>query len=150
MYWARACVSLETMPTNAKASCLYPNSARAMREAKARGFDNALMCDMLGNVAELATANIFMVKDGTVFTPVPNGSFLNGITRQRVMGLFAKDGVSVVETTLSPAAFLEADEIFQVGNYSKVLPITRIEDRDLQPGPFYKQARELYWSFAHA
>ncbi len=142
--------SLETMPTNAKASCLYPNSARAMREAKARGFDNALMCDMLGNVAELATANIFMVKDGTVFTPVPNGSFLNGITRQRVIGLFAKEGVSVVETTLSPSAFLEADEIFQVGNYSKVLPITRIEGRDLQPGPFYKQARDLYWSFAHA
>ncbi len=142
--------SLETMPTNAKASCLYPNSARALKDAKARGFDNALLCDMLGNVAELATANIFMAKDGVVYTPVPNGCFLNGITRQRVMGLLRKAGRTVVENVLDPRAFLEADEIFQVGNYGKVQPITRIEQRELQPGPFYRSARELYWEFAHA
>ena len=142
--------SLETMPTDAKAACLYPNGARALKEARDRGFDNALMCDMLGNVAELATANIFMAKDGVLMTPAPNGSFLNGITRRRVIALFRERGREVVETVLSPKAFLDADEIFQVGNYGKVQPIARIEGRTLQPGPFYREARELYWDFAHA
>ncbi len=142
--------SLETMPTDAKAACLYPNGARALKEAKDRGFDNALMCDMLGNVAELATANIFMAKDGVLMTPAPNGSFLDGITRRRVIALFRARGREVVETVLSPKAFLDADEIFQVGNYGKVQPISRIEGRTLQPGPFYRAARELYWDFAHA
>ena len=142
--------SLETMPTDAKAACLYPNGARALKEAKDRGFDNALMCDMLGNVAELATANIFMAKDGVLMTPAPNGSFLDGITRRRVIALFRERGREVVETVLSPKAFLDADEIFQVGNYGKVQPISRIEGRALQPGPFYRDARELYWGFAHA
>ena len=76
-----------TMPIDAKAGCLYPNNARALIEARARGFDNCLMCDMLGNVAELATANVFMAKDGQVMTPMANGTFLNGVTRQRVLAL---------------------------------------------------------------
>ena len=66
-------------PVDAKAGCLYPNNARATFEVNARGFDNAIVCDMLGNVAELATSNIFMAKDGVVFTPVANGTFLAGI-----------------------------------------------------------------------
>ncbi len=70
--------SLETMPVDAKAGCLYPNNARALFEAQSRKFDNAVVCDMLGNVAELATSNIFMAKDGVVFTPLPNGTFLGG------------------------------------------------------------------------
>src|SRR5258708_17789342 len=79
--------TLESMPVDAKAGCLYPNNARSLFEAQGRGFDNAVVCDMLGNVAELATSNIFMAKDGVVFTPVANGTFLAGITRQRVIGL---------------------------------------------------------------
>ncbi len=67
----------ETAPTNAKAGCLYPNNGRAVMEAKSRGFDNALVLDMLGNVAETGTSNIFMVKDGVVFTPAANGTFLS-------------------------------------------------------------------------
>ena len=59
-----------TMPIDAKAGCLYPNNGRALIEARARGFDNCLMCDMLGNVAELATANVFMARDGVVMTPI--------------------------------------------------------------------------------
>ncbi|MGA9592435.1 MAG: branched-chain amino acid aminotransferase, partial [Candidatus Acidiferrales bacterium] len=77
----------ETMPVDAKAGCLYPNNARALFDAHARGFDNAVVCDMLGNVAELATSNLFMVKDGIVYTPVTNGTFLAGITRHRVIAL---------------------------------------------------------------
>jgi branched-chain amino acid aminotransferase len=133
----------------AKAGCLYPNNARALTEARARGFDNCLSCDALGNVAELATANIFMAKDGVVFTPVANGTFLAGITRARVIALLRQGGANVMEKTLRYADFQSADEIFSTGNYTKVSPVTRIDDRQLQPGPFYRKARELYWEYAH-
>jgi branched-chain amino acid aminotransferase len=141
--------TVESMPTDAKAGCLYPNNARAMTEANSRGFDNAVVCDMLGNVAELATSNVFMAKDGVVYTPAPNGTFLNGITRQRIVKLLRDAGVSVVETTLRYKDLEIADEIFQSGNYIKVLPATRIGERSLQPGPLYRKARELYWAYAH-
>jgi branched-chain amino acid aminotransferase len=141
--------TLDSMPTDAKAGCLYPNNARALREAKSRGFDNALVCDALGNVAETATANIFMAKDGVVRTPAPNGTFLNGLTRQRVIGLLRDGGFTVEETTLGYADFLAADEIFYCGNYAKVMPVTRIDDMMLQPGPAFTAARKLYWDFAH-
>lgn len=134
----------------AKAGCLYPNNARAMIEARSRGFDNCITCDALGNVAELASANVFLAKDGVVFTPVANGTFLSGITRARVIALLRQSGATVVETTLRYEDFTGADEIFSTGNYSKVSPVTRIDDRSLQPGPFYRRARELYWEFAHA
>jgi branched-chain amino acid aminotransferase len=142
--------SLECMPVNAKAGCLYPNNARALIETQARGFGNCVVLDLFGNVAELATANIFIAKDGVVFTPAPNGTFLNGITRQRVIKLLREAGVSVVETTLSYRDIQTADEIFSSGNYSKVMPVNRIEERSLQPGPLYRKARELYWDYAHA
>jgi branched-chain amino acid aminotransferase len=140
----------ECAVVEAKAGCLYPNNARALIEASSRGFDNCLVCDMLGNIAELGTANIFMAKDGVVFTPAPNGTFLAGITRARVIALLRATGATVVETTLGYSDFQSADEIFSTGNYTKVSPITQIDERDLQPGPFYLKARELYWDFAHA
>jgi len=140
----------ETMPTNAKAGCLYPNNGRAILDAKARGFDNALVLDMLGNVAETGTSNIFMVKDGQIFTPAPNGTFLSGITRSRVMWLLAEAGSTVIEKCLSVQDFLDADEIFSTGNHSKVVPVTRIEDRELRAGPVAKMARTLYWEWAHS
>ncbi|MEM6665815.1 MAG: branched-chain amino acid aminotransferase [Pseudomonadota bacterium] len=142
--------TMETMPTNAKAGCLYPNNARCLQDARDRGFDNCLVLDMLGNVAELATANVFMAKDGVVFTPAPNGTFLSGITRHRTMTLLRKAGITVEETTLSYDDFKSADEIFSTGNYSKVMSIVKIDDRDLQPGPVAARARSLYWDYAHA
>lgn len=140
--------TMETMPTDAKAGCLYPNNARVLRAARADGFDNALVLDMLGNVAETATSNIFMVKDGVVKTPAINGTFLNGITRQRTIALLKAAGYPVEETTLKYTDFQAADEIFSSGNYSKVMPVNRIDDRPLQPGPVARKARELYMDFA--
>lgn len=142
--------TMETMPTDAKAGCLYPNNARCLTTAREAGFDNALVLDMLGNVAELATANVFLVKDGVVATPVPNGTFLSGITRGRVIQLLRDAGHRVDEATLSYQDFKDADEIFSTGNYSKVKPILKIDDRELQPGPVGAKARELYWNYAHA
>ena len=140
----------ECAPVDAKAGCLYPNNARALIEARGRGFDNCLLTDMLGNIAELGTANIFMAKDGVVYTPGANGTFLAGITRMRVIKLLRQSGAEVVETSLRYSDFQAADEIFTTGNYTKVSPITRIDERILQPGPFYGRARELYWQYAHA
>jgi len=140
----------ESAPVDAKAGCLYPNNARAMIEARSRGFDNCLMCDMLGNIAELATANVFMVKDGVAYTPASNGTFLAGITRGRVMALLRTAGITVIETTLRYSDFQTADEIFSTGNYTKVSPVTRLDDRNFQPGSVYHQARKLYWDYAHS
>ncbi|WP_407178033.1 branched-chain amino acid aminotransferase [Bradyrhizobium sp. STM 3562] len=142
--------TMECAPVDAKAACLYPNNSRALREAASRGFTNCLMLDALGNVAEFGNANVFMARDGIVYTPVPNGTFLNGITRQRVIELLRGDGATVVETTLRYADFASADEIFSTGNFAKVAPVIRIDDRELKPGPFYTRARKLYWEFAHA
>ncbi|RME96873.1 MAG: branched chain amino acid aminotransferase, partial [Alphaproteobacteria bacterium] len=119
-------------------------------EAAEKGFDNALVLDPVGHVAELATANVFMARDGVVHTPYPNGTFLNGITRQRVIRLLEGAGVTVHQRPLTYQDFVEADEIFATGNYFKVMPVTRIDSCDLQPGPLYTRARELYWEWAHA
>jgi len=135
-------------PTMAKASCLYPTSGEALLEARRVGYDNAVMLDANGNVAEFATANLFLAKDGEVHTPVPNGTFLNGITRQRVIALLTAAGIEVVERTVTWSDVLGADEIFSTGNYSKVVPLAKIADRDLQPGPLFRKARELYFDFA--
>ncbi len=138
-----------TAPTEAKAACLYPNSGRAIMEAKRKGFDNAVVLDALGNVAELATANLWMVKDGVAVTPAANGCFLNGITRQRVAGLLQGAGVKVEERRVTYDELSAADELFSTGNFGKVQPITRIDTRDLQPGPVSAKARKLYWDWAH-
>ncbi|MCK0198244.1 branched-chain amino acid aminotransferase [Ancylobacter sp. 6x-1] len=140
--------TLQVMPVNAKAACLYPNNARMMREAKAKGFHNALVTDVLGNVAELATANVFMARGGEVFTPVPNGTFLNGITRQRVIGLLREAGVGVHEVSLTVEDFRGADEIFSTGNISKVVPVIGFDDKALPFGPMARKARALYLDWA--
>jgi branched-chain amino acid aminotransferase len=101
-------------------------------------------------VAEFATANIWIVRDGVAITPVPNGSFLNGITRQRLLGLMRDEGIEVQERTVTVSELHAADEIFNSGNYGKVQPVTKFEDRVLEPGPIYRRARELYWDFAHS
>jgi branched-chain amino acid aminotransferase len=140
----------DAAPTDAKASCLYPNMQRALVEAAARGFDNAITLDANGNVAELATANLWIAKDGVAMTPSCNGTFLNGITRQRVLQLLFDAGTPAIETTLTRDDVLGADEVFSTGNYGKVLPITRVEHRHYQTGHVYQKARELYLAFARS
>lgn len=145
------CRPLHSMaPTDAKAGCLYPNNSRMLREVTAKGFGNAIVLDAMGNVAETATSNIWMVRDGVAMTPVPNGTFLNGITRQRVLKLLRENDIPVEETVLTLDDFRTADEIFTSGNAQKVMPITRFDDREIAYGPVTKRARELYWEFAHS
>ena len=121
---------------------------RALVEAARRGFDNAITFDAAANVAELATANLWIARDGVAMTPVSNGTFLNGITRQRMLQLLREAGLEAIETTLTRQDILDADEVFSTGNYGKVLPITRVEERHYQTGRVYRKARALYFEFA--
>jgi branched-chain amino acid aminotransferase len=135
-------------PTDAKASCLYPNTTRALVEAKNRGFENAVVCDSIGNVAEFATSNLFFVAaNGDVVTPVANGCFLSGITRARVIALLKQVDISVVERTVKVSELFTAKEIFNTGNYGKVMPCTRFEDKILPIGEITTKARDLYMEF---
>lgn len=139
-------------PTDAKASALYANTSRALRESRERGFDNAVMLDAAGNVAEFASSNLFLVtQDGAVVTPALNGTFLAGITRARVMALLDGAGVKVEERTVKPEELEPAREIFSTGNYGKVTPCIRYQGqgqpRELPAGPVARQARELYLAF---
>jgi len=139
---------LEDAVVDAKAGCLYPNNARMLAEARSKGFANALVADAMGNVAETATANIFMTKDGEVFTPVANGTFLAGITRARHMSNMRADGMKVHETVLTFDDFHDADEVFMSGNMSKVTPVTAFDDTQYQVGPVARRVREMYWDWA--
>lgn len=138
----------DTAMTEAKAACLYPNNGRIVAEARSRGYNNALSLDLDGFVAETASTNVFMVRSGEVFTPRPNGTFLAGITRARVIELLGRDGMPVNETQLTVEDFRDAEEIFLTGNASKVMPVTRFDDNQLQYGPVARNARSMYWDFA--
>ena len=135
-------------PTDAKASALYANSTRVRREATVRGFDNGVVLDSIGHVAEFATSNLFLVApDGKVVTPVANGTFLAGITRARVIALLAEAGVMVQERSVLPAELDTALEIFSTGNYGKVTPCVRYEGRTLPAGPMATLARDRYLAY---
>ena len=139
---------LQDNVVNAKAGCLYPNNARMLVEAKSKGFGNALVADFAGNVAETATANIFMAIDNEVYTPIPNGTFLAGITRSRHISNFKKNGVTVHEKVLSFEDFHAADEVFMSGNMKKVTPVIAFDTTSFQSGPITKMARDMYWDWA--
>ncbi|RKF16110.1 branched-chain amino acid aminotransferase [Roseovarius spongiae] len=140
--------TLDDAVVNAKAACLYPNNARMLAEARAKRFSNALATDALGNVAETATTNVFMVRDGEVFTPIANGTFLAGITRARHLKNMRREGMTVHECVLDYADFEAADEVFLSGNMAKITPVSAFDDRRYEIGPVARQVREMYWDWA--
>ena len=141
---------LEDNVCNAKAGCLYPNNARMLVEARSKGFGNALAADAMGNVAESATANVFIVKDGVVLTPIPNGTFLAGITRARHIANLRADGVEVVECVLTFDDVHAADEVFLTGNFAKITAVSAFDGTEYPNRPMTERARKLYWDSAGA
>jgi branched-chain amino acid aminotransferase len=121
-----------------------------LAEARSKGFGNALVADIMGNVAETASANVFMAKDGELFTPIANNTFLAGITRARHIENLRSDGIKVHETILTFDDFRGADEVFLSGNFSKVTPVSMFDETNYQMGPLTKRARETYWDWAHS
>jgi branched-chain amino acid aminotransferase len=141
---------LEDNVCNAKAGCLYPNNARMLVEARSKGFGNALVADAMGNLAESATANVFLVKDGVVFTPIPNGTFLAGITRARHIANLRADGVEVIETVLTFDDAHAADEVFLSGNFAKVTSVRAFDGTEYRSREMTERVRRLYWDWARS
>jgi len=123
----------DTAPVNAKAAGLYMICTMSKHEAEAEGFDDALMLDYRGHVAEATGANIFLVIDGKLHTPDPD-CFLNGITRRTVIDLAAARGLDVVERVIMPEEVGDAREVFLTGTAAEVTPVGIIDDHRFQVG----------------
>ena len=91
---------------------------------------------------------MIMVKNGEIFTPISNGTFLAGITRARHIKNFRDNGYKVIEKVLSYTDFHDADEVFASGNMMKVTPVSAFDETNFQIGPVTKKAREMYWDWA--
>jgi branched-chain amino acid aminotransferase len=126
MQWAKwARPAPDTAPTGAKASGLYMICTISKHEAEAAGCDDALMLDWRGQLAEGTGANIFLVINGELHTPTPD-CFLNGITRQTVIGLAKKRGIKVIERAIMPEELAKAEEVFLTGSAAEVTPVGEI------------------------
>ena len=133
----------ETAPTEAKAAGLYMICTLAKHAAEDAGFDDALMLDYRGQVAESTGANIFLVQNGELHTPIPD-CFLNGITRQTVIELAKKRGLKVVERAIMPEEFAHTDEVFLTGTAVEVTPVSEIGPYKFKVGPISHQMMEDY------
>ncbi|OYQ33759.1 branched-chain amino acid aminotransferase [Niveispirillum lacus] len=123
----------DTAPTEAKAAGLYMICTLSKHEAERNGRQDALMLDYRGYVAEATGANLFMVKDGVIHTPIPD-CFLNGITRQTVIELARRRGYTVLERHFMLDELAAATEIFLTGSAAEVTPVSRIGDWTYRPG----------------
>ena len=135
----------------AKANGNYINSMLALDEAMTKGYDEALLLDSKGNVAEGSGENIFMVKDGAIYTPTLVAS-LNGITRNTIMTLAREQGYEVVETTMKIEELYEADEVFFTGSAAEVTPIREIDDNTIgngSRGPITEKLQTMYFDLVH-
>jgi branched-chain amino acid aminotransferase len=140
--WARP--APDAMPMQAKASCHYVTGALALQEARAAGYDDALLLDHRGCVAEATGANFFMVRGDVVTTPTTE-SALDGITRRKVMTLARELGLTVSERGLSPAELREADELFLTGTACEVQPVQEVASaRPARPGRVTQALAEAY------
>ena len=134
--WARPAPN--TAPTSAKASGLYMICTLSKHAAEAEGFDDALMLDWRGQIAEATGANIFLGIDGVLHTPTPD-CFLDGITRRAVMGLAKARQIKVIERAIMPDELKKAQEVFVTGSAAEVTPVTQIGDHKFSVGPMTKQ-----------
>jgi branched-chain amino acid aminotransferase len=133
----------DTAPTAAKAAGLYMICTLSKHAAEAEGWHDALMLDYRGQLAEATGANLFLVKGGVLHTPTPD-CFLDGITRQTVIGLARNRGITVVERAMWPEELATADEVFVTGSAAEVTAIGQIADHRYQVGPITRRLRDEY------
>ena len=148
--WKR--ISLEAFPTSAKASGQYLNSMLAVQDARERGYDEALLLNQNGNIAEGSGQNIFIVKDNKVITNGENASILMGITRETIIQLSKDMGIEVQIIDITKEMLLNADEAFFTGTASEITPIASIDDvpfGDGTPGQITLQLKEKYLNIIH-
>ena len=137
-----------TAPVESKASGLYMICTLARHQAQAKGFDDALMFDWRGQVAEGTGANAFFVQDGRLFTPTPD-CFLNGITRQTVIELARKRGIEVVEKAIWPEELEGFEQFFLTGSAAEVTPVASAGPWSFEVGEMTRQLRKDYLDLAN-
>ena len=129
--------SPECAPVHSKAAGLYMICTLSKHAAEADGFDDALMLDWRGQIAETTGANVFLVIDDVIHTPTPD-CFLNGITRRSVMDLARGHGIDIIERAIMPEELSKAAEIFVTGTAAEVTPVSQIDDMKFMVGPITK------------
>jgi branched-chain amino acid aminotransferase len=132
-----------TAPTDAKASGLYMICTMSKQQAEQRGFNDALMLDWRGQVAEATGANVFFVADGALHTPTPD-CFLDGITRRTVMDLARKRGIDVVERAICPEELENFQEMFLSGTAVEVTPVQSAGPWSFEVGEVTRQLSKDY------
>ena len=132
-----------TAPSQAKAAGLYMIATMSKHAAEDKGCSDAMMFDYRGYVAEATGANMFFVKDGEVHTPKPD-AFLNGITRQTVIDLLKKKGVSVIERHIMPDELEGFEQCWLTGTAAEVTPVGQIGDYNFEVGALTKEISESY------
>ena len=136
----------DTAPVHAKAAGLYMIATMNKHAAEAAGFQDALMLDYRGLVAEATGANFFMVRDGVIQTPIPD-CFLDGITRRTVMELARQRGYTVIERRIAPDELAMAEEMFLTGSAAEVTPIGQFDDMTFSVGPVTRNLMDDYDNF---
>ena len=134
-----------TAPTQAKAAGLYMICTLSKHTAEKNGFDDSLMLDSRGYVAESTGANIFYVKKNKLYTPIAD-CFLNGITRKTVIQIAKKNNIKVIEKRILPKELLKADEIFLTGTAVEITPVSQIDSKKFSVGEVTKKLLSLFSS----
>ena len=143
--WRR--IGHDSLMPNAKLTGGYVNSVQAKQEALRGGYDEAIMLNTDGFVAEGSGENLFLIRDGVVRTPSLSSGVLEGLTRDSVITMLRDDGYEVIETQITRTDLYYADEMFMTGTAAEVTPIREVDDRpvgDGRPGPVTKRAQEMF------
>jgi len=130
-------------PVHAKACGQYITGTLGKNKAEKNGYNDILMLDYRGYIAECSGANIFMVKDGVLMTPIPD-CFLNGITRLTVIDLAKSLGIPMIEKYIIPDELMQADEVFITGSAAEVQPVAEIGVQKYLTGPITEKIRQAY------
>jgi branched-chain amino acid aminotransferase len=134
-------------PTRAKVSGHYLNSVLAKREALAGGYDEAILLDQQGYVAEATGENLFIVRDGVLYTPPATGGILEGITRESIVRIAREKGIHVAERAFSRDYLYCADEAFMCGTAAEITPVREVDDRRIGAGEMGPVTKELQATF---
>ncbi|NEZ59437.1 branched-chain-amino-acid transaminase [Adonisia turfae] len=136
-----------TAPTVSKAACLYPICFMSKHEAIQQGFDDALMLDYRGLIAESTASNVFLIMDGAVHTPIPD-CFLDGITRQTIIKLAKQLGIEVIERHIKPEELAQTQEVFLTGTTCEIESISQIDEQQFEAfGPITMRLIAAYRDF---
>ena len=138
----------ETAPTKSKAAGLYMIATLSKHAAEQQGYQDALMLDYRGLLAEATGANLFLVQDGKIHTPKPD-CFLDGITRRTVIALAKASGIEVVERHIQPEELAKTSEVFLTGTAAEVTPVGEIGDYRFTPGRITKTLMDAYTAEVH-